>query len=493
MEQNVKQNPFKAILRALRTIMFFWISGQPRKHKFDAWTVGLISFFAIGSTILITDAFKPLNPSLKTKEAEIAATCPLLDLTDNSEICVLNKGEKVEVLAYTTSYFQVQTEKGERGWVYMTAFGNEMVVEELDNKAGLEVGSICTYVQMSPDNKYKFLVKDSDGNIHTLSNGDVVPVSSFGVNSVVYETTTEKPYIYVTTRWMKKHFKEGMKLDKLMKTYYGNARSIDIREDGSKVVIFPLHVKEYWQRNEFETVKAKFQNDVLVSYDLKDPCKLQFVEKWIPFAERIASSRLYIKLRSHSYVIKPKYNDIDDLIKKNQESKNIAKVLKVTIIAFLVWLCWLTLNSHIMFLAAIMSLTHRFKWLSNNVYEGLMFYSSVIYLVLLYLLYLPYWMIIVLALFIFYGFGLQLSNWVTYSRCENCKEMHTLETVGWSEPKHYSYDEYIEHTTKEAGSNRTLRSWTERRRHHVTVQIEYLKCQKCGHDEEITHTSDRVE
>ena len=118
--------------------MFFWISGQPRKHKFDAWTVGLISFFAIGSTILITDAFKPLNPSLKTKEAEIAATCPLLDLTDNSEICVLNKGEKVEVLAYTTSYFQVQTEKGERGWVYMTAFGNEMVVEELDNKAGLE-------------------------------------------------------------------------------------------------------------------------------------------------------------------------------------------------------------------------------------------------------------------------------------------------------------------------------------------------------------------
>ena len=493
MEQNVKLGPFKSLWRALKTIMFFWISGKPRNHRFDAWTVGLISFFTIASTIFITDAFKPLNPSFKTKEAEIAATCPLLDLTDNSEICVLNKGEKVEVLANSTSYFQVQTETGERGWVYMTAFGNEMVVEELDNKAGLEVGTICNFVQMSPDSKYTFLVKDADGNVHTLENGDVVPTSSFGVPSVQWETSTEKPYIYVTGRWMEKHFKEGMKLEKLMNKYYGNAKSIDIRNDGSKVVVFPLHVKKYWDREEFETVKVTFQDDALVSYELYDSRKLQFVEKWIPFAERIASSRLYIKLRSHSYVIKPKYNDLDDVIKKNQESKKLPKVLQITIIAILVWLCWLTLNSHIMFFTALMSLTHRFKWLSNDKYELLMFFSSVIYLVWVYMLFLPYWMIIVAALFIFYSLGLKISNWVMYSRCEGCKEMHTLETVGWSEPKHYTYDEYIQHTTKDARTNRTIRSWTERRRHNVTVQIEYLKCQKCGHGEEITHTSDKVE
>ena len=181
------------------------------------------------------------------------------------------------------------------------------------------------------------------------------------------------------------------------------------------------------------------------------------------------------------------------MIKKNQESKKLPKILQIAIIAILVWLCWLTLNSHIMFFTALMSLTHRFKWLSNDTYELLMFYSSVIYLVWVYLLFLPYWMIIVAALFIFYGFGLKISNWVMYSRCEGCKEMHTLETVGWSEPKHYTYDEYIQHTTKDARTNRTIRSWTERRRHNVTVQIEYLKCQKCGHGEEITHTSDKVE
>ena len=147
MAQNIKTGPFKVFWNSLRTIMGFWITSKPQRVRFDVLTIGLISLITIGSTIAITDALTPLNPSFKTKEAEVIRTTPLMDtreLTGASEIGVVKKGEKVEILAYSGSgYYQVETEKGERGWIYLTAFDDELVVDELANDAELEVGTVC--------------------------------------------------------------------------------------------------------------------------------------------------------------------------------------------------------------------------------------------------------------------------------------------------------------------------------------------------------------
>ncbi|MBR5104268.1 MAG: SH3 domain-containing protein [Bacteroidales bacterium] len=499
MEQTGKTNPFKSLWRALKTIMFFWISGKPRNHKFDAWTIGLISFFCIGSTILITDAFTPLNPSFETKKAEVVKTTSMLasrNADSSSEVCVLKRGEKVEILSCATSYYQVETENGERGWVHMTAFGNELVVEELDNDADLKVGTVCSFVKIHPDKKYKIVVKDEGGNTHTLADADVVHTLSFGVPGVKTETSTEKPYIFVTVPWMEKHFKEGAKLDKIMKKYYGNALSIDIRDDGSKMVEFPLHVKEFRTRREYETVKVLFKDDAVVSYQMDDPSKMKFLERWIPFGQRIVASRLFIKLRSHSYVVKPKYDDLEDVIKENQEAKELPKVLRIIVITILLLICWIVLNAHIMFFPALMSLMGRFKKISNDTYESLLFVPVLIYVVLAYLVFLPYWMILVVVFFAVIGFGYKLENWIMYTRCQGCKESHTLETTGWSEPRYYEYDEYILYTSQQAAksiSTKTIKKWSERRHHRVKVQEEYLICRECGSKLTITHETDKTD
>lgn len=499
MAQNIKTGPFKVFWNSLRTIMGFWITSKPQRVRFDVLTIGLISLITIGSTIAITDALTPLNPSFKTKEAEVIRTTPLMDtreLTRASEIGVVKKGEKVEILAYSGyGYYQVETEKGERGWIYLTAFDDELVVDELANDAELEVGTVCRWVKIDPDNNYRIVVRDESGQTHTLARGNVAPTFSFGVPAVKGENSWEKPYIYVTPSWMKKHFKEGVKLDKVMKKYYGNALSIDVRDDGSKMVMFPFHVKEFKYRKEYETVKVLFKDDAFVSYEMSDPDKMKFLERWIPFGQRIVGSRLFIKLRSHSYVIEPQYDDINDVIKGNQEAKDLPMPLRVVVIALLLALCWIILNAHLLFFPALLSLTGRIKSLSNDAYEKIMCYSVLLYMILAYLIFLPYWMIIAVAVVIAFCLGGTISEWILYGRCQGCKEMHTLETVGWSDPEYYEYDEYIQHSTQEvsrSGVRRTISSWTEKRRHRVKVQKEYLKCKACGNDLTITHENDKV-
>lgn len=499
MEKGVKERPFKALWRALKTILFFWIDADYRKFRFDAWTIGLICFITIASTIIFTDALTPLNPSFKIKEAEVLKTSTLFDRQNHREaveIGSVKKGDEVEVLAYSSyGFYQIETKEGERGWIHLSAFGNEIVVDNRENDAEVEVGAVCRWVKTDETNAFKMSAKGEDGKTYELRYSDVAPVFSFGVPKVRGEDSWEKPFIFVTKPWMEKHFKEGKKLEDIMDKYYGNAISIDIKNDGIKEVLFPLHVKEFKRSQEHETVKVVFQNDEFVSYSLSDPDKMKFIERWIPFGQRIVGNRLFIKLRSHTYVEEPEYESIDDVLKENGPLKEAPKVMLVLVIIVFVFFCWVVLNSHLLFIPSLMSMTCRIKSLSNHGFIDLMQIPAVIYLLLAYLIFLPYWIIIVVALIFFITNISAVSPWVKYCRCDNCKEMHKIITTGWSEPKYYEYDEYINHITEEvrrSGARRIVNSWVERRRHKVKVQKEYLKCTDCGHEFEITHHDDKV-
>ena len=481
---------FGRIFTPFRTIVSFPFSSELERHgRFTLPAIVIAVGVMLVAIVGFTSFLKPLYPSFDSQTAKAIAAGAIYDdfLTDDGkQIGSVRSGEEVELLAYGNGYFQIQTASGERGWVDAATIDRNFVVAS-DDYDELDLGESITFVRYESESHFDVVVADSEGTHHTLHNYDFFPTKAYGLPSLGLDDSYSRRYIYVTERWMKKHFAEGAAYEEMADSFYGYPVVIDNVDARTKHVQFPVRVKDFKTNLFHPKVVALFVDDKLVSYDMAEDGKIPFVERFIPLGGRIASTGLYTKLRSRPFLVAPNYNDVDDVIKDNAGGKQLSNVVRILLIVVLVAVAYFAVLAHLMAWPMVFHLVDRIPGMPSSVSEVVLILSLPIGLILLYMIYVPHWIILAVVFFLSFAIVRNLSGWFMYSHCQNCRTYYSLRSVGYGKVREKHYDEVVHHSTvkvtKRGGSvvSREVVGGHDEVIHHKDVfQAEYLVCEHCG-------------
>lgn len=483
-------------------LTFPFSSHLQRYGRLDGWTAILTISVVVLTTIFFTSCYKSLHPSFDTRPAKTVAAGPIYNdfLTDDGKsIGSVRRGEEVELVAYGSGYFLVQTKSGERGWVDASVIDRTFVVASHDYDEA-PLGSTCTFVRYVSDNHFEVVARTEYGAEITFYNYDLFPTAAYALPSLGLDDSFSRRYVYVTERWMDKHFVEGRTYEDMCDRYYGFPVVVDLIDAQTKKVLFPVRVKDFDTNRFHPKVTALFVNDKLVNYELTEDGKIPFVERFIPLGGRIASTRLFIKLRSRPFLIAPRYEALEDVVEANKKGKSLSKWIRIPIIVLLVVICYMVLMAHLMVSPVVGHLIDRIAPIPDFISKRLFIFIALFGLPLLYLIYTPHWTILALVFFFGYGVYRGLAKWEIYSYCDTCHKFHTLRTVGWGKARESHYDEVVHHKTEEVTkrgdhvvSRRTVGGYDEVRHHVTTSQDEYLICDNCQQKYLFHHVDNTIE
>ena len=112
---------FRRIWAPVRMLTSFPFSNHLIRYgRFDGWAIGLALAIVVASVIGFTSFHKSLHPSFDTREAKVVMSGAILDdflTSEGKPIGSVRVGQQVELVAYGSGYFLIQTAEGERGWV----------------------------------------------------------------------------------------------------------------------------------------------------------------------------------------------------------------------------------------------------------------------------------------------------------------------------------------------------------------------------------------
>lgn len=481
---------FRRIWSPIRMLTSFPFSSHLIRYgRFDGWVVGVAVAIVVASIVGFTSFHKALRPSFDSREAKVVASGAILDdfLTDEGKaIGSVRAGQQIDLLAYGSGYFLIQTKEGERGWVDAALIDRNFVVT-CDDYEEIALGAPYKFVRYEDEDHFEVIAADANGKSHTFRNYELFPTAAYGLPSLGLDDSFSSRYIYVTERWMNKHFAEGKEYADMCKRFYGYPIVVDIVDSHTQNVCFPVRVKDFKTNYYHPKVTAHFVDGKLASYTLTEDGKIPFVERFIPFGGRIASTRLFVKLRSRPFLVAPEYNDVDDVIKANDSGKELPGWARIAIIILLVYVAYVAFMAHLMVFPMVLNFVDRLPFLPAKL-DGIGLLISIpIGFIIIYMIYIPHW--IFLALIFFFGFAIfrALSEWEIYSHCPVCGKYYVLRTLGYGKAKEHHYDEVVRHVTEQV----TTRGGTTVKRevvgthdevvHHTDIsQDEYIVCEHCN-------------
>ncbi len=459
-----------------------------RYGRFSGWSAGLALVLVVATVIGYTSFHKSLRPSFDSREAKVVMAGSILDdfLTDEGKaIGSVRVGQQVELLAYGSGYFLIQTADGERGWVEAAVIDRNFVVAS-DNHEEAPLGASYKFVRYEGDNNFNIVAADEKGRRHTFFKYELFPTAAYGLPSLGLDDSFSRRYIYVTERWMAKHFAEGVELEHIYKQFYGFPIVVDVVNANTKNVCFPLRVKDFDTNIYHPKVTARFVDGRLVDYTLTEQGKIPFVERYILFGGRIASTRLFVKLRSRPFLVESKYNSVEDVIKENKQGKKLSGWVRIPLIAILAYVAYLLLMAHLMVSPLLLHFIDRIPVVPPGVGRWALLLSMPIGFIILYMIYVPHW--IILALVLFFGFAILrgLAEWEIYSHCPVCRKYYVLRTLGYGEAAEIHYDEVVRHVTEEVTKRdgheikrKVVSSRDEVIHHKDVAQEEFIVCEHC--------------
>lgn len=466
---------------------FPFSSHLQRYGRFNVLNTGIALLIVVATVIGYTSFFKSLHPSFDSREAKVVMAGSILDdfLTDDGKsIGSVRVGQQVELLAYGEGYFLIQTAQGERGWVEAAVMEKNFVVANGRHEEA-QLGAEYKFVRYEGDNRFQMVAADASGKRHTFKKYDLFPKVAFGLPSLGLDDSFSSRYIYVTERWMAKHFAEGAELDEMCKQFYGFPVVVDIVDSRTKNVCFPVRVKNFDTNVYHPKVTAHFVDDKLVNYTLTEDGKIPFVERFIPFGGRIASTHLFVKLRSRPFLVAPQYDSVDELISE-ESSRELPGWARILLLVLLAFVAYVVLMAHLMVAPMLFHYIDRIPKMPAKVGEWAVLLSIPISLIILYMIYIPHW--IILALAFFFGFAMVkgLAVWEVYSHCPVCRHYYGLRTLGYDEAKEINYDEVVRHVTEEVTKrdgrviDRKVVGTRDEVIHHKDIaQNEFLVCEHC--------------
>lgn len=460
-----------------------------RYGRFNVWNTSLALLIVVATVIGYTSFHKSLHPSFESREAKVVMTGSLLDdfLTDDGKaIGSVRVGQSVELLAYGSGYFLIQTAEGERGWVEAAVMDRNFVVAT-DRHEEAQLGEAYKFVRYEGDNHFEMVAADEKGKRYTFKKYELFPTAAYGVPSLGLDDSFSRRYIYVTERWMARHFAEGAEFEAMCKKFYGYPVVVDIVNSHTKNVCFPVRVKDFDTNIFHPKVVARFVDGKLVDYTLTEDGKIPFVERFIPFGGRIASSRLFIKLRSRPFLVAPKYNGVEDVIEANKAGKSLPGWVRIPIIVLLLFVAYLVIMAHLMVSPLIFHYLDRIPFIPARVGQWGLFISLPISVVILYMIYTPHWIVLAVAFFLGFAVVRALAEWEVYSHCPVCRQYYVLRTLGYGEAREHHYDEVRRHVTEEVTKRdgrvigRKVVGTRDEVIHHKDVyQDEFIVCEHCN-------------
>ncbi|MBO7194571.1 MAG: hypothetical protein J6V27_00835 [Alistipes sp.] len=481
---------FRRIWAPVRMLTSFPFSNHLIRYgRFDGWAIGLALAVVVASVIGFTSFHKSLYPSFDTREAKVVMSGAILDdflTSEGKPIGSVRVGQQVELVAYGSGYFLIQTAEGERGWVEAAIIDKNFVVVRDDDEE-TPLGAPYKFVRYEGEKHFDVVAVDANGKSHTFRKYELFPTAAYGLPALGLDDSFSSRYVYVTERWMDKHFAVGEEYAHMCEQYYGYPVVIDIVDSHTRNVCFPVRVKDFKTNIYHPKVTARFVDGKLADYTLSEDGKIPFVERYIPFGGRIASTRLFIKLRSRPFLVSPKYNDVDDVIKHNSGGKELPLWVRIPLIALLAFAAYVAFMAHLMIFPMVMNIiVDRMPFMPSKL-DGLgLLLSLPIGFVIIYMIYVPHW--IFLALIFFFGFAIvrALAEWEMYSHCPVCRQYYVLRTLGYGEADEIHYDEVVRHVTEEV----TKRDGHEIKRevvntrdeviHHTDIaQEEFIVCEHC--------------
>lgn len=482
--------------------MFPFSSRLHRYGRIDAWVVGLTFALVFLSIVGFTSFHKSLHPSFDTRTVKTISAGSIYDdfLTDEGKaIGSVRAGQEVELVAYGEGYFLVQTASGERGWVNGSVIDRNYVVAT-SHHDDAEGGTPYTFVRYEGDTQYNMVAVNAAGISHTFYRSQLFPTAAYGLPCLGLDDSFSRRYIYVTERWMARHFVEGREYADMTDRFYGFPVVIDIVDANTKKVVFPLRVKDFDTNRFHPKVTALFVNDKLVSYELREDGKIPLVERFIPFGGRIASTRLFIKLRSRPFIESPHYDDQEDVVREHTDRGVMPLWARIPIIILLVLIGYLAIMAHLMISPVVAHLIDRLPFTPDALTKPLFALSGVVGAILLYMIYVPHW--IVMGIYLFFGYLILrgFSDWELYCYCPTCRKFYTLRTLGYGQAKKSHYTEVIHHKTEEVTKRggqvvgrRTVGGWDETVDRTMVEQNEYIVCDHCGQKFLFYHLDNKLE
>ncbi|MBP3440063.1 MAG: hypothetical protein J6K24_02285 [Tidjanibacter sp.] len=485
---NSKDSLLRRIWAPIGMLISFPFSSRLQRYgRFNIWNTGLALLIVVATVIGYTSFHKSLHPSFDSREAKVVMTGSILDdfLTDDGKpIGSVRVGQQVELLAYGEGYFLIQTAEGERGWVEAAVIDKKFVVATSRHEEA-QLGAEYKFVRYEGDNRFEMVATDASGKRHTFKKYDLFPTAAYGLPSLGLDDSFSSRYIYVTERWMAKHFAEGAEFDEMCKQYYGFPIVVDIVDSRTKNVCFPVRVKDFDTNIYHPKVTAHFVDGKLVKCTLTEDGKIPFVERYIPFGGRIASSRLFIKLRSRPFLVASKYDSVDDVI-SNESSRDLPGWVRIPLIVLLAFVGYIVLMAHLMVAPMLFHYIDRIPKMPAKIGEWSILVSLLISVIVLYMIYIPHWIILVLAFVLGFAMVKGLSVWEVYSHCPVCRQYYVLRTLGYGEADEIHYDEVVRHVTEEVTKRdgrvvdrKVVGSRDEVIHHKDIVQDEFIVCEHC--------------
>ncbi len=464
--------------------------------KFDKWMIGFLATFSILPIILFSGLFTSFNPEIERTKMTATGSSKLANNYKEKNIQQIGNvkaGDELDVLCYMQGdgLFLVETEEGERGWVSYKAFGNEVAVRKLDKEyPDLKLGDI---LKVSTANTIELSATDTNGKRYKLSWSNVIPTSALGIKYFKYADSFSHNALKVTTKWVEEHFKTGTKLEDISDSFYGAALSIDILDDGSKVITYPYWVKDFKRGDEYRSFSVTYQNDEVVSYSYGDEHSMDLVEEYLPMGASIASSSLVTRLRSSFFIKDNQFDDLEDVIEDGDKNDNkkltgiVSLIVSGVMLIIVVGGLFFVMTATLMILPAIVQLLGYVKPLPNFIYRMFIYSAVVISVLGVFIAFCPHWIFGIILFFLCFMHIRRWGSWINYNRCPECKTMYSLETVGYSDTQRSYYDNVKYEVNQRTGDKREVG-----REHRVVISYtEYLHCVNCDNDFNLAHSEDQ--
>ena len=484
---------------------------------FNGWLIGLLAvivvvpfllFSGITSSTYDTD-YTPVKMSAR-RSAVLYDTHNILyshRMKNAKELAKVNKGDSLKVLAYSKSYlaFQVETSKGERGFVKFDVLGDSLVATDkvtLKNDV-CNKGDKVLFLSYDYGNKKQsktdFKLKFGEEITSTSACFKFMPLCAFGIPKYKSDNVST-----VTADWVRRRFKPDIttKTD-VDKQWYGYPLTVKVTGNRT-VATYPLKVNDFGKEREYDTMEVLYKDGVVHSYSYKKEESMGWLLSTLPFAAEIQTLPLSAMMQSNPVTTEADINGMEDVldepgavqkwIKSNFFNFKLPTWLSVIIalVLLLIGLIIVAFYFHcvLMLLPALAQFTGYIYPLPNFLWKIIITIALLFGGELLYLLAggLNWFLVLVLLAYLYYQWK-KWMNWANYARCSTCGHMYTLDSYDYRDGGTSYYDN-VKYNVTTLGGKEINRKETSREHRKIVTVYEDLSCSHCGADFTYTHHND---
>ena len=484
---------------------------------FDRWLVGLLLVIVIVPFLLFSGATKstyyadyvPVKMAAR-HAAVLYDTHDILyshRMKNVREIAKIKKGDSLTVLAYSTGYmsFQVQTSRGERGFVRFDVLGDSLVAKS-QATLGDDVCMKGEFVQFvgydygtkkKPKNDFKF--KFGDAVTSTYLYPRFIPTCSFGVPEFKGDAVST-----VTADWVRRRFKPDITTKaEVDKEWYGYPLTVSDKGD-RKIVSYPLKVNDFTKEKEYTTMEVTYDKGVVHSYVYKKEESMGWLLSLLPYASKIQSLPICAMIQSNPITVEAKIKSVDDVLDEPNAVEKWIKSnlfnfklpgwlqiilgLAVLLVALLVAAYYL--HCVLMLVPALVQFVGYVYPLPNFLFKIIITVALFLGGELLYLLVggLNWFLALILAAYLVYQWK-KWMNWARYARCSSCGHMYTLSSTDFRDGGTSYYDK-VNYRVTTRGGREIDRTETSREHRKIVTVYEDLACSHCGAEFTCMHHND---